>query len=106
MWFGTSFYDEVPEGLVLERFTRRARAVQAEGHEKCIVQPAQVEIFSVHMVVKGLPTLPLSPETLRFNHYYSTGAKRRHNHALHNEVEDSGDARFLSALRARLAQNA
>ncbi len=106
IWFGNSGHTEVLDGLVIENYTHRAPAVLPAGREKYAVKPKLVDTLFIHDVKQhadGTSILPVSPDQYRINHYFATSSKRRWRQSSdHNEVEDTGMARFMPALRDSL----
>ena len=65
------------------RLTRRQSEIGADGaivrrDTKCLVNPQQVDMFSVHKVLRSTkPVKLVEPREARINHYYPISSKRR-----------------------------
>lgn len=110
-WFGCAHGAEYDTENFLEKLVYRKEKAQTSrpGHgPKCIVHPPNIDIFSVHRPSKGKSVVHLSPDVLRFNHYYTltirayNGWKSRKVHCsceTHDATHDEGIATYWNRVK-------
>lgn len=84
-WFGTNGHATIPEGRIVDAFTKR-EASPTSG-TKCIISPRNVMSTSVHFVESTKPTINVPIDVIRMNHYRAVSTKRRFDNRA-NEVVD------------------
>lgn len=99
MWFGCNAGAEFNEANFPEKLT--ARKEHPEGQklrQKCIVNPENVDAFSIHLVLSGIcPQTHIDPDIARFNHYLVLSSKKRNcEHHIFDAVQDTSIIPLIS----------
>jgi hypothetical protein len=105
MWFGCSGVPiedlrakSFPEPVELKFVLRKQREEPKESRQKCIVNPRNVRVFSVHTIVSGKRPIHVSPSEVRLNHYYALNGARTCDHSVYDSARDTGMERFAEGL--------